>query len=354
MSIKILCVITGGTFNSSLTKKGLDVNNTFDNSYLKNEVYRRFSDTVWIDFAIPIYKVSENIDDKDWNIINREIESKINQYDGILLIHGTDTMAYTSSALSYNEQISKKKPIVITGANLPLSFNNTDAIVNFIQSIQVLIKFSRQYIVGVFIVFNGSDDFDKRSLIHLGCRVKKYIWEKKCYRSFYIDSDYLGYISNNEYHFDEVKYNTIFEKRTIYHKPIKYDSNLVSSFKIYPGFDPNILQREFNSGKKYFIIEIYSSGTAPMKDTYLSLDKSLKYISENNGIVFAVSQHESKQGASMNIYESSNLLKELNVISLKDIIWEAAVVKLMSATSLELNNNELIKYMLQNIGGEIT
>lgn len=351
--MKILCVITGGTFNSNVTKKGLGVNDAFDDTCLKNEVYKKFSNTVSINFTTPIYKASENIDDKDWNIINREIENKINEYDGILVIHGTDTMAYTSSALSYNEKISKKKPIVVTGANLPISFENTDAIVNFIQSIQALIKFYEQHICGVFIVFNGSDDFNKRSLIHLGTKVKKYVWEKQCYRSFYINSDYLGYISGSEYYFNKVKYNQIFEKQTIHNKSIEYSSNLMSSFKIYPGFDPSILQREFNFGKKYFIIEIYSSGTAPIKDTYLSLAKSLEYISKNNGIVFAISQHEGKQGATMNIYESSNLLKSFNVIPLKDTIWEAVVVKLMSVASLELDNNEVIEYMLQNISGEI-
>jgi len=351
--MKLLCVITGGTFGSNKTDKGIGINVAVDLKLLKNTVKKYFSDSISIDFITPIFKLSENIDERDWNILNREIEDKIDSYDSVLVVHGTDTMAYTSSALSYNENISKKKPIVVTGANLPLSFDNTDAIVNFVQSIQALEKFIKLDVKGVFIVFNGSNNFNSKALIHLGTRVKKDKWEESCYRSFYINSQYLGYITNHEFSFDIEKYDHLFNKKILYKNQIIYDSKKVSSFKIYPGFDPSILQREFDYGKRYFIIEIYNSGTAPIKDTHLSLYKSLHYIHEMGGIVFAVSQHEGKSGATMDIYESSKMLRELSIIPLKDIIWESAVVKLMNASTLFNDKDALIKYMLKNISGEI-
>lgn len=354
--MKILCVVTGGTFGSHISEKGVGICGTFNDVTLKKIAYEHFSDSVIIDFIEPIYKLSENIDDKDWNIINDEIMKVISNYDSILVVHGTDTMAYTASALSYNEQISKKMPIVFTGANLPLSFEHSDAIVNFTQSIYALINFTNKDITGVFIVFNGSTNFNTKSLIHLGVRVKKVKWEKTCYRSFYINSEYLGQVSKEEFTFDMEKYNKFFNKKIMHKKtsniPLKYNANLVSSFKIYPGFDPHILKREFDYGKRYFIIEIYSSGTAPMKDTYLSLSKSLDYIDKNNGIVFAISQQEGKNGATMDIYESSKMLRKLNIIGLQDMTWEASIVKLMYASSFS-SKSEIIEYMLKNISAEI-
>lgn len=351
--MKLLCVITGGTFSSNKTDSGIGINDAVDLKLLKDSVNNYFSNSISIDFTTPIFKLSENIDERDWNIINQDIENKQDAYDAVLVIHGTDTMAYTASALSFNEKISKNKPIVVTGANLPLSFDDTDAITNFIQSIQVLEKFVTQNIIGVFIVFNGSNNFKNKALIHLGTRVKKDKWEESCYRSFYINSQYLGYITDDDFSFDKDKYEQLLNKETAYNKKVIYDSTKVSSFKIYPGFDPSILKREFEYGKRYFIIEIYNSGTAPVKDTHLSLYESLKYIDENGGIVFAASQHEGKSGATMDIYESSNMLKELNIIPLKDMIWESAVVKLMGGASIFDNNDEIIKYMLKNISGEI-
>lgn len=350
--MKLLCVITGGTFSSNHTSNGIGINADTDVKFLLNAVKKYCLDSVEVDFITPIFKLSENMDDRDWNIINHAIEKKIDEYDSILVLHGTDTMTYTACALSYNEKISKKKPIVLTGANIPLSFENTDAIVNFIQSILVLEEFIKSNIIGVFIVFNGSNSFNNKAFVHLGVRAKKYKWEGDCYMSFYIDELFLGYYVNKEYKFDLKKYNQLFNKDISYKQEIIYESKKISSFKIYAGFDSSILKREFDYGKRYFILEVYSSGTAPIKDTYLSLYESLKYINANKGIVFIISQQEGNNGITMDIYESSHILMELNVIPLKNMLWESAIVKLMSASSLD-NNQEIIDYMLSNISGEI-
>ncbi len=350
--MKLLCVITGGTFSSNQTDDGVGITDNVDVELLLSEAKKHCPNVASIDFITPVFKLGENIDENDWNIINRSIEDKIDKYDSILVLHGTDTMTYTACALSYNEKISKKKPIVLTGANIPLSFKNTDAIVNFTQSIKALEQFVKSDIVGVFIVFNGSDNFDDKALIHLGVRVKKDTWGGQCYRSFYMNEKPLGYISNKNYIFDLEKYNELFNKNISRKKEISYNSKQISCFKIYTGFDSGILKREFDYGKKYFIIEIYSSGTAPTKDTDFSLYESLDYINKKGGIVFAISQQEGESGATMDVYESSQILKKLNVIPLGGMIWESATIKLMIASSLR-SNQEVIDYMLSNISGEI-
>lgn len=353
--MNVLVVITGGTFSSVNTDKGVGISEKVDTKYLDLKVKESFGTSVLTSYVIPIFKLSENLDDKDWNYINSAIIENIANNDAVLVIHGTDTMAYTSAAIGYNEIISKKYPVVVTGANLPLVYEDTDAIVNYIQALKVLKNFIKTKIVGSFVVFNGFNDFDQNALIHIGTRVKKDKWEESCYRSFYINNQSIGHLSNQEFYFNEEKYHKLVSNEIVLTTQPFFDSSQICSLKIYPGFDPKIIEREFDYGnKKYFILEIYNSGTAPIKDTYLSLENSLKYISKKGGIVFAVSQHEGKQGATMNIYESSNLLKDCNIVPLRDMIWESAIVKLSYVVKLSTNNEEIIKIMLTNINGEIS
>ena len=352
--MKILVVLTGGTFSSINSKKGLSTSTTNEN-FLKDKIQHEIPFDVNIKMVQPFSKLSENIDDNDWNnIINCLRENIKPDINGVIIIHGTDTMAYTSSTLAYFEEFSKKVPLICTGANYSLYENGTDAIVNLVQSIISLKKFNEQNIIGSFIVFNGRNDFKEKALIHMGTKVKKDIWEDTCYRSFYIGSHQIGYLEGKDkFSFDTKLYNKLFNKEVLYDIKSKFNVAEVVSYKIYPGFDPDNIKRDVDNGKKYFIIEIYNSGTAPAKDTYLSLKENVEYAIKNNCIVFAISQHEGHLGATMNLYESSTILLNAGVIPLKNMIWEASIPKLMIASATFTKKNDIIKYMLDNIAGEI-
>lgn len=356
--MKTLIVLTGGTFGSSQSPNGLTVSKDSQTDI----VYKRLEDALQtkhvaaeLTFIQPINKLSENLDPKDWETIIVSIFDNLDDHDNILIIHGTDTLAYTAAALAYVEKLSKHYPIVLTGANFPLESKETDAIVNTVQSLIALNHFSSNEVVGAFIVFNGSNDYRQDALIHPATKVKKDKWEEFCYRSFYLEKNEIGTVNGDgSVTFDKVLYDQLFDKQIRFPGlQVGFDAKDVAMLKIYPGMDPDIIKILVDQKKKIIALEIYNSGTAPAFDTDLSLTKSLEYAAQNGTIVFALSQHEGKKGATMNIYESSSILTKAGMIPLHNIIWEAASVKMMLACSNFEENDDIIKFMITNISAEI-
>ena len=361
--MKILVTLTGGTFSSIKTENGLSASENTDKKLLENlenEVKLKLPFDVELIFTEHISIASENADPSDWGKIADFILSDMINYkdiSGILVVHGTDTMAYTASAISYLENITKKYPIVFTGASYPLSISKHNATTNFLQSIYALKNFIDKKMNGCFLVFNAGDNInDKEALIHLSTKCKKDNWEIDGYRSFYIGKKSIGTISNvNKFNIDEDLYKNFFNKTILFNniKPL-YDSKKVVAYKIHPGFYPEIIKFSIDFGVKAILLEIYNSGTAPMDGREYSLNKVLEYAKEKGVLVFLISQHEGKKGISMDIYETSNILKKFDVISLKDMIWEAALSKLKLAYGNFEKDKDIKKFMLTNIAGEIS
>lgn len=353
--MKILIVLTGGTFGSSHGENGLTVSQSTQSNLITERLDDFVQENVEFTFIQPIKKLSENIDPVDWEIIINSILEHKKGHDGILIIHGTDTLAYTAASISYVEELNKSYPIVLTGANLPLEDKNTDAIVNTIQAINALDYFIKNNITGSFIVFNGTNDLNHTALIHPAAKVKKDKWEEFCYRSFYLDKNAIGVVNGDgSVDFDRELYSNLVDCKIKYTGlKYKFDAKSVALLKIYPGMDPDIIRILVDNGKKIIALEIYNSGTAPAFDTEFSLVENLKYAQKQGVIIFALSQHEGKMGVTMNIYESSNRLIEGGIIPLGNIIWEAASVKMMLACSNFDNRQEIINYLRTNIAGEI-
>ncbi len=354
--MKTLVIVTGGTFSSTKSSNGLKVAKELEVELLIKESDKYFSNSISLSFEQPICKLSENIDPNDWTLLVNTIEKNMNQYDSILVIHGTDTMAYSSAAISYVETISKKLPIVFTGANYPLEFSDkTDGVVNFIQSLGALKYFVNNNIMGSFIVFNGSNDYKTNALIHIGSKVKKDKWEEACYRSCYIGRNHFGEVAADmKVSFDIDEYNKIVPQDTMFtNLKTSFNAEQVMLLKIYPGMDTKIINYLVDSGVKAIALEIYNSGTAPVQNTVFSFKESLEYAREKEVLVFAISQHEGKQGAVMNIYETSNILNQLGVIPLGNLMWEATVPKLMLAIENFNKIDDISSYMKTNISGEI-
>ena len=353
--MKILILLTGGTFGSFKNQNNvLDVVKFQEIKKTLHELLTPIHD-VQLKIVSPFTILSENVMPIHWeklvNLLNNELNQE--KFDGVLIVHGTDTMAYTTSALSYVEDLSKKYPIVVTGANYPLFYQETDAKINLLDSINALTYFIKNNIKGVFLVFNGSNK-NVTSKIHIGTKVKKDKWEDSCYRSLYIGKESIGKIYQKKIEFDIGLYKNLFVSQKRYKNlTIKFNHDQTAFLKIHPGLDPNILNLLFENGKRYFVLEIYNSGTAPAGDFPLALDSIIETISINNGLVFAISQHEGGLGVKMNIYASSSVLKNKGLIPLNDMIWEACVPKLMLASANFENNEDIVKYMQTNIAGEI-
>jgi glutamyl-tRNA(Gln) amidotransferase subunit D len=359
LKMKLLIVVTGGTFGSKKNNKNsLNVSKKEEIINVVKELLTESQNELNFEYSIisPLIILSENMNPKHWEIIINSIlqETQNKNYDGILIIHGTDTMPYTASAIAYIENLSKRYPIVITGANYPVFFENTDAKINLKDSLKVMKYFVEQNITGSFIVFNGINDTKSNTNIHLGSRVKKDKWEKECYRSFYLGKKSIGELTTaNLLEFDNSLYSEIFPRDIKYKNiSVKFNDTNIIAIKIYPGLDPEILINLFKSGKKYFLLEIYNSGTAPANYDRYSLIEPIKYITGQGGAVFAISQHEGGKGAQMNLYETSIDLKKAWMIPLGNMIWESAIPKLMLASGNFDTKEEIIKYMTTNIAGE--
>jgi len=354
--MKLLVLTTGGTFGSSETNKGLSAKEVYYKDQLYSLAVKYTNFDVSFTHASSFIKLSENIVPSDWVLIGSIINNNINDVDAVLILHGTDTMAYTTSALSYFEPISKKIPIVLTGSNYPFNKENTDAIVNYVQSIIALKYFMDNGVHGVFIVFNGNTSFSNDARIHVGAKAKKEICEGYCYKTFYCPNGYIGTvkgISNVEFNHDY--YNQIYPNKCVF-SDLVYDFSPKSVFglKIYPGMPTGIIRSLVDYGVKSIVIELYNSGTGPVENVDFSLLEEIKF-AHNKGInIFAVSQQDGNLGASMNIYETSYMLKDVGAIPLRDLIWESAMPKLMIAHSNFKANEDIINYATTNIAGEIS
>ena len=306
MKKKILLIATGGTIASMPTENGLAPALTPGEllSYAPDMNTPCEIDSVQIC----------NIDSTDvtsgiWLLIARTIEEHYKDYDGFVICHGTDTMAYTSSALSYLIQNSPK-PIIITGAQKPISMEITDAKTNLLDSLRFAACPDAH---GVCIVFNGK--------VIAGTRAKKL--QSKSFNAFdSINFPVLATIRNNKI----VHY--VKESCPCSYPAFYIDINpRVFLLKLIPGMDPEFLSW---IGEHYdaVIIESYGVGGLPSvehKDFLKAVDKLIA-----DGKIVVMSTQVMYEGSDMEVYEVGHVAKErYGLIEAYDMTLEATVTKLM-------------------------
>lgn len=303
---KILLLSTGGTIACSKGNEGLAPSLTAESllTYTKE-----IQDICYIDTMQILNIDSTNMHPEYWVHITEYIETNYNNYDGFVITHGTDTMAYTAAALFYMIQDSHK-PIVITGAQRPITFKETDAKRNLVDSI----KFACNGIGGVFIVFDGK--------VICGSRAEKL--RTKSYNAFEsINFPHLATIEGNR-----IKYNDKIsickkKKELVFYKTLCTNIFLL---KLIPATDPDILNY---LSDKYLgiIIESYGSGGIPFKDKKDFLSK-LKMLDQKGKIVVIKSQ-VLLEGTDLSQYEVGQKALKYPIIPAYDMSTEAIVTKLM-------------------------
>ncbi len=325
---KILLITTGGTIASIQTKSGLipgiDGKNLID--YIPN-----IKDKCEVDVKSLFNEDSTNVYYKHWLSLAKVIKENYELYDGFVICHGTDTMSYTASALSYLIQNSRK-PIVLTGAQKPINLEISDAKTNLMDSFTYACS---DVAKGVVIIFNGN--------VILGTRARK--TRTKSFDAFSsIDYPRVAIVKDNHV----IPYITNLEDNTVFYD--KIDKN-VALLKLVPGMDSSILEFMLD---KYdgVVIESFGVGGLPNYDhsNYNKLiDKYTKL-----GKVIIMSTQVPNEGSDIAVYQVGHYLKENEyVLEAYDMTIESVVTKLMWILAYTRDIKEIRKLFYTTISNDI-
>ncbi|QHQ62383.1 asparaginase [Anaerocolumna sedimenticola] len=337
---RILVLTTGGTIVSLQTMDGLKPDNENIIHILYEKIYSLAGD---YDVTIePIFnKDSSNIIPSDWYIVEDSIRKHINQYDGIVILHGTDTMSYSAAMLSYLF-LGINKSIVLTGSQLPIVYDNSDGVNNLIDAI---ITAGDGRLSGVFVVFhdkiiNGTRAY-KRSSINIDAYIScnyPYVGVIKD-RTLFITSDYKK-IKENESGTDIIPARK--RKETIIPK--------IYLLKMIPGIDESIIDYIQNENYQGLIIEGYGLGGMPVANTEL-MNKLETLIKRKIPIIMATQCVY--DGVNLDTYEVGIKANKIGMISAYDMTTEAVYTKLIWILSLTDSYEEIIKILQTNFCGEL-
>lgn len=317
---KLLLLTTGGTIASVEGENGLKPGVTADEllryvSKLDNDYTMETTSLMNLD--------STNMQPEYWVKIAEAIKENYEHYDGFVITHGTDTMAYTSAALSYMLQYSQK-PIVITGSQIPITFQKTDAKKNITDAI----RFACESVGGVYVVFDGR--------VIQGTRAIKL--RTKSYDAFEsINYPYIAFISE-----ERIDYN---KPVRVVHKPFSVKTALctdVCVLKLYPGLKPEMLDILKNLYKG-IVIESYGSGGVPFeyRDILSKVNELLAA-----GIVIVITTQCLEEGEDMSIYEVGRRVNQELIIRSRNMNTEAIVPKLMWALG-QSSDFKLVKKIME-------
>jgi L-asparaginase len=320
---KILLIYTGGTIGMMKDYKSGVLKAFNFAKLLKNipELNQLDCDIESHSFDIPID--SSDISILNWVEIATTIESNYDGYDGFVVLHGSDTMSYSASALSYMLE-NLTKPVIFTGSQLPIGDLRTDAKENLITSIQIaaLREKGKPVIQEVGLYFEYK--------LYRGNRTTKINAE---HFEAFASLNYPALAESGVFlkvHYEYLLRSTKIKKLVV-HK--KLDNN-IAVLKLFPGFTENLLKSVLSTPNlKALILETYGAGNAP---TDKWLINQLELATKKGLHIVNVTQC-SGGSVIMGQYETSEHLKNMQVINGKDITTEAAVTKLMYLLGSEVS-----------------
>ena len=275
---------------------------------------------------------SSNIRPEEWQLIARHVFEDRAGYDGIVVSHGTDTMAYTASAVTFmlpNIDI----PVVFTGSQLPL----TDMLSDGPDNLRTAFAMAASGAPGVFLAFDRK--------VMLGCRAVKV--RASGFSAFEsVNARYAALVSNRGLVVD----TDVLPRRTGESKLLSDISKEVFLLKLTPGLNPAIFDMLAAMGYKGIVIEAFGLGGVNV------LHRGLRGIHRcvEDGVSVVVTTQCLYDSADLQVYQVGSKLLELGVIQGRDMTSEAAMTKLMWAIGQGMNPAQVSELFGQNLAGEVT
>jgi L-asparaginase len=341
MTNKVLLIYTGGTIGMGKNP----LTGALDPLDF-NHLVESMPELKLVKTDIDVYQFNPPIDSSDmqpnkWAQLVRIIHQNYDDYDGFVILHGTDTMAYTASALSFMLE-NLTKPVILTGSQLPIGQLRTDGKENLITSIELASatdEEGRAKVPEVCIYFSG----------HL----------LRGNRSTKINADGFNAFDTFNYpHLCEAGINFTYHEHHILHP--KFDHPMVPHYSLnsnivilslFPGIQESIIRQVISLTElRGIVMRTFGSGNAPQQPWLLRL---LKEASMRGVVVVNISQCVAGTVA-MSRYDTGYQLKDTGVISGNDSTVEAAVTKLMCLLARYADSNTVRNLMSRSLAGEIT
>ncbi len=337
---EILLIYTGGTIGMiNDPQTGLLKSFNFNHIYQHvPEIHRLNVELTSISFEQPID--SSEMDVNHWMQMAQIVRDNYEKYDGFVILHGSDTMAFSAAALSFMLQ-GLKKPVIFTGSQLPIGTIRTDGKENLITAIEIAADKDEQ---GEAIVQEVAVYFEYS--LYRGNRCSKVsanqfeAFASPNYNELAVAGVKIDYRKDHLFrtNLTELQYNPI-------------TNNRIGLLKIYPGFPAKVYSGIFDrENTDVVILETFGAGNAPSDGVFQTMISN--YLTDG-GIVINSTQCSSgavQQGK----YQTSSFFEKVGVINGKDITTEAAITKAMFLLSTKIDRDEFRNKFTKNICGEMS
>lgn len=284
--------------------------------------------------AVDLMKLdSSDLQPEDWQTIAREIFARREGFDGVVVTHGTDTMAYTASMLSFMLP-DIDRPVVLTGSQLPIDHPLTDAPSN----LRLALEMASSGAPGIFVAFGN--------LVLRGCRASKSSTEAfDGFRSVNFppvaSADAAG-----------LKINPALVRQP--NGPARLEDRFdsrVALIKLFPGLEPALLHALPGLGARGVVVEAFGSGGVPIGRRNLTAE--LLFLAES-GLVVAVGSQCPDGKADLSIYEAGQRAQSDGVVCTGEMSTEAAVTKLMWSLGQTSSRDEAAALFMTDLAGELS
>ncbi len=334
MKKQVGIIYTGGTIGMMPTENGY-----VPNPSAFPEMLHKIHDTSLDGF--PSFEVicltrlldSSDITYREWCELGRVIKERYDDFDGFVVLHGTDTMAYTAAAMSFMLE-GLNKAVVFTGSQIPLCRMRSDGIDNLVTSILVA---ASGRVHEVCLYFGG--------MLMRGNRVTK------------VSADDLDAFSSPNYpRLAEIGTSIIYREKFL-RKSTGTAFNLfevsdvpIAVIKMFPGIQPRLFESLISGGVRAIVIEAFGAGNIPNGESLAAVLR----LARERGVVIVVTSQCGRGNVELGAYAASKNLKDAGAVSGHDMTTEAAVAKLYYLFS-KYDDTERVKRLLgENIAGEVS